>query len=214
MSPIVQEEIMFNYLFQGLLLGFAYEAPIGIQNLYVINTAVQEDRKVTLEVAMATIFFDISLAIACFFGVGGLIDTFPLLKSIILLSGSIVVIYIGLILIRSYPEVSKDINVTSSTLLKVITNCFVITWFNPQALIDGSLLLGGFHASLPYQMTNYFIFGVCAASFTWFLSLAAITSFFRSKFDPVIIRWINIVCGVIIIFYGFKLGYSFIQLFC
>jgi len=27
---------MFNYLLQGLLLGFAYVAPIGIQNLLII----------------------------------------------------------------------------------------------------------------------------------------------------------------------------------
>jgi L-lysine exporter family protein LysE/ArgO len=203
---------MFSFLLQGLLLGFAYVAPIGIQNLYVINTAIRENRIRTLEVALVTIFFDISLALACFFGVGTLIDTFPLLKGIILLFGSIIVIYIGLILIRSNPKISNDATLGNCTLLKIIGNCFVITWFNPQAIIDGSLLLGGFHASLPYGMSNYFILGVCMASFTWFLSLAAITSFLRSKFNNTMIRSLNLACGSIIIFYGVKLGYSFIQL--
>lgn len=202
---------MFGYILQGLLLGFAYVAPIGIQNLYVINTAIQNDKKITFEVAMATIFFDISLALACFFGVGTLIDSFRLLKGIILLSGSIVVIYIGWTLIRSHPEIRKDIYMKNYSLLKIIVNCFVITWFNPQAIIDGSLLLGGFHASLPYAMSNYFIFGVCSASFIWFSVLSVIISFFHSKFNNTLIKRINIACGLIILFYGVKLGYSFIQ---
>jgi arginine exporter protein ArgO len=115
---------MLKYLFQGLLFGIAYVAPIGTQNLYVINTATRKSR----------------------------------LKHIRL-----------------------------------------------------HLLLGGFRASLPSEMSKYFILGVCIASFVWFNALAAFISKFRSKFNN-IIKWINITCGVILILYGLKLGYSFIQL--
>ena len=202
---------MYYYLLQGLLLGLAYVAPIGIQNLYVINIAVLEGRKKGFEVALITIFFDISLALACFFGVGILIDMFPVFKGITLFAGCIVVIFIGFKLIRSHPQISNNVEIEHDNLLKVTGICFAITWFNPQAIIDGSLLLGGFRASLPYGMSNYFIMGVCIASITWFLSLATITSLFRSKFNNMVMRWINITCGVIIIFYGLKLGRSFIQ---
>ena len=147
--PLVKVIMMFNYLLQGLLLGFAYVAPIGIQNLYLINTAVRETRKRTLEVALIIIFFDISLALACFFGVGILINTFPVLNGLILLAGSLLVIYIGITLIRSHPQIANDVDLESKSLLKVIGVCFAITWFNPQAIIDGTLLLGGFNASLP-----------------------------------------------------------------
>lgn len=200
-----------EYLLQGLLLGFAYVAPIGIQNLYVINISVRKDSKSALKVALVTVFFDISLAMACFFGVGALIDTFKFLKGAILLSGSMVVIYIGMNLIRSHPELASDTVIENTKFLEIIGKCFVITWFNPQAIIDGSLLLGGFYASLPNGMSNYFIAGVCMASFTWFLSLAAAISFFRSNFNNATIKWINIACGLVIIFYGLKLGYAFVQ---
>lgn len=33
--------------------------------------------------------------------------------------------------------------------LKVIATACLVTWFNPQALIDGALMLGAFKASLP-----------------------------------------------------------------
>ena len=202
---------MYNCFLQGLLLGLAYVAPIGIQNLYVINAAVLQGRKRAFEVALVTIFFDISLALACFFGVGILIDTFPMFKGITLLLGSIAVVSIGIVLIRSHPQISSDLDTENRSLLNIAGTCFAITWFNPQAIIDGSLLLGGFRASLPYGMANYFILGVCMASITWFLSLVTVTLFFRSRFNSVIMKRINILCGSIIIFYGLKLGYCFIQ---
>jgi len=201
---------MFKYILQGLIFGIAYVAPIGTQNLYLINTAMRESKFKTYQVALITIFFDISLAISCFFGIGFLVQKFSVLKGIILLFGSIVVVYIGIGLIRSTSQTSGGETVDSS-LIKTIGSCFAVTWLNPQAIIDGSLLLGGFRTSLPSEMAIYFILGVCLASLLWFNVLATFVSTFQNKFNKMI-KWINIICGMILIFYGFKLGYSFIQL--
>ncbi|WP_026884753.1 LysE/ArgO family amino acid transporter [Clostridium akagii] len=201
---------MFKYILQGLIFGIAYVAPIGTQNLYLINTAMGESKFKTYQVAFITIFFDISLAISCFFGIGFLVDKFSILKGIILLFGSVVVVYIGIGLIRSNSQ-SSDSEMADNSLIKTIISCFAVTWLNPQAIIDGSLLLGGLRTSLPSEMAIYFILGVCLASFLWFNVLATFVSMFQNKFNR-IIKWINIICGIILIFYGFKLGYSFIQL--
>lgn len=201
---------MLNYILQGFLFGLAYVAPIGTQNLYVINTATQKNTFNTYKVALITVFFDISLAISCFFGIGFLIDKFFVLKEVILLFGCIVVIYIGARLFRSSSQVSSEQKIENS-LIKIIAACFAVTWLNPQAIIDGSLLLGGFRSSLPQAMSSYFLIGVCFASFVWFNTLATVVSKFLTKFNN-IIKYINFVCGAILIFYGIKLGYSFIQL--
>lgn len=204
---------MYEYLMQGMLLGFAYVAPIGTQNIFVINTAIRKSRLKAYEVALITIFFDISLAISCFFGVGALMERFSLLKMLILLFGSIAVIYIGLGLMRQVPEIRSEETVDiNKSLIKIIWTCFAVTWLNPQAIIDGSLLLGGMRAALPVESSSYFILGVCLASFIWFNTLATIISLLKSKFNVKGIRIINLVCGVIIIFYGLKLAYSFVKL--
>jgi len=164
-------------------------------------------------VAFITIFFDISLALSCFLGVGALMERFNLLKMLILLLGSIAVIYIGVGLVKQVPQVQSEDNVdVDKSLIKIIWTCFAVTWLNPQAIIDGSLLLGGIRASLPVEMSSYFILGVCLASFIWFNILATIISLLKSKFNVKAIRIINLVCGVIIIFYGLKLVYSFVKL--
>ena len=204
---------MFKYLIEGLLVGFAYVAPIGTQNIFVINTAIRKSRLKAYQVAFITIFFDISLALSCFFGIGALMERFDLLKMVILLLGSIAVIYIGVGLMRQVPEIKSEdtVNVNKS-IIKIIGTCFAVTWLNPQAIIDGSLLLGSSRASMSVDMGIYFIIGVCLASLIWFTSLATIVSLFKSKFNIKVIRIINLICGVIIIAYGFKLAYSFIKL--
>ena len=60
---------MPTYL-QGLTIGLAYVAPIGMQNLFVINSALTQPRRRALLTALIVIAFDISLALACFFGIG------------------------------------------------------------------------------------------------------------------------------------------------
>lgn len=202
---------MMQYLIQGMILGFSYVAPIGMQNLYVINTAISMNKRKAYEVAFITIFFDITLSIASFFGIGVLMDKVNFLKLAILFLGAIVVIYIGVGLIKSKPQLSNKV-VVNTSLSQIIMGCFTVTWFNPQAIIDGSLLLGSFRASLPFYALKYFIAGVCAASFIWFTSLATAFSVFKNNFNEKLLRKINIVCGCIIIYYGAKLAYSFIVL--
>ena len=63
---------MPTYL-QGLTIGLAYVAPIGMQNLFVINSALTQPRRRALLTALIVIAFDISLALACFFGIGALV---------------------------------------------------------------------------------------------------------------------------------------------
>lgn len=201
---------MFQVLFQGLLFGLAYVAPIGTQNLYVINTATTQSRMKAYQVALITVIFDISLAIACFFGIGILIEEFDIVKKAILLLGGAIVTYIGIGLIRSTAKLTTS-EAVDTTLIKTILSCFAVTWLNPQAIIDGSLLLGGFRATLDADMAKYFIMGVCMASFTWFFTLATFITRFKEKM-PRIIKWINLICGSILVFYGLKLMFSFVQL--
>ena len=193
---------------QGFLMGLAYVAPIGVRNLFVINSAISQKRARALLIALIVVFFDVTLAFACFFGIGFLINKLEWLKLIILLIGSLIIIYIGQGLIRSKSSF-KESSDTNISLVKVITTACVVTWFNPQAIIDGSMMLGAFRVDLAASDATYFILGVVSASFTWFTGVTLFVSFFRDKLNDKVLRVINIVCGAIIIFYGIKLLLSF-----
>ena len=152
---------------QGLTMGLAYVAPIGLQNLFVINTALTQKRSRAYLTALIVIFFDVTLAFACFFGIGAIMQRFEWLRMAVLLVGSGIVIWIGIGLLRDRgPEdTAADVDVPWA---KVVTTACVVTWFNPQAIIDGT-------------------------------------------FSRNVLRIINLVCGSVVIFYGGKLLWSFLQ---
>lgn len=200
-----------GYFFQGLTMGLAYVAPIGLQNLFVINSALTNTRRRALLTAWIVIFFDVTLAFACFFGIGAVMERYQWLQMVILCVGSLIVIYIGIGLLRAKAE-EIDRSKTTDSVRKTISSACVVTWFNPQAIIDGTMMLGAFHVTLPAQQSIPFISGVGIASCLWFTGITLAISLFSDRFNAKTLRMINVVCGVIIIFYGCKLMWNFIQL--
>ena len=196
---------------QGLTMGLAYVAPIGLQNLFVINTALTQPKPRVYLTALIVIFFDVTLGMACFFGVGAVMSAVPLLEKAILLVGSGIVIWIGLGLVRAHDTMDTSTKV-DIPILRVISTACVVTWFNPQALIDGTMMLGAFKATLPEGMDLFFVAGFASASVLWFTGISTVISLFSAKFTDRTLRIINVICGAVIIFYGFKLLWSFLQI--
>ena len=200
-----------NIYLQGLLLGLSYCAPIGMQNLFVIDTALTQRRRRLYPIIFIVVFFDVTLGLACFLGAGALMEALPWLQKIILGIGSLLVIYIGIGLVRSKASLDggRDVNVP---LWKAAATACVVTWFNPQALIDGTMMLGAARATLPAHTDAFFIGGFASASVLWFTFLGTAVSLLGSKINEKVLTVINKVCGAFIIFYGCKLLYSFVKL--
>lgn len=198
------------YFLQGLTMGLAYVAPIGMQNLFVINSAMTQPLARLYLTALIVVFFDISLAVACFFGIGAVMEHSEWLRLTVLGIGSLLVIRIGLGLLRSTPPADTHVQV-DVPLRQVITSAFVVTWLNPQALIDGSLMLGAFRATLPAAQSSAFILGVATASALWFFGISTAISLARTRVSPQLLRGINLACGVVIVFYGCRLLWEFVR---
>ena len=221
--------------FQGLTMGLAYVAPIGMQNLFVINSALTRTRRNALITAVIVIFFDIVLSLACFFGIGALMQAHPWLQTVVLGLGGAVVVRIGLGLLLPKKKSTSENGAgagavaaaTASTaspvagaeapakrlglrgLLKTVGTACVVTWFNPQAIIDGTLMLGAFSATLTVGQSTPFITGVETASALWFFGITLLVSLFSHRFSPRIVTAMNRVCGAVVVLYGVKLLIDF-----
>ena len=115
-----------GYYLQGLTMGLAYVAPIGLQNLFVINSALTHTRRRALLTAWIVIFFDVTLAFACFFGIGAVMERYQWLQMVILFVGSIIVIYIGIGLPRAKAE-EIDRSQAAGSIRKTISSACVVT---------------------------------------------------------------------------------------
>lgn len=199
-----------DFYLQGLALGLAYVAPIGMQNLFVINSALTQTRLRALVTALIVIFFDVTLALACFFGIGLVMQKYPPVQLGILLLGGLVVVYIGISLLKS--SVQQIGSAVQMPLGKTVWAACVVTWFNAQAVIDGTMLLGAFKASMTEAQSLHFLFGVISASCLWFISLALIVSLAGSLITPRTLNLINKICGTVIIIYDIKLFWHFAEM--
>lgn len=199
-----------DFYLQGLALGLAYVAPIGMQNLFVINSALTQTRLRALVTALIVIFFDVTLALACFFGIGLVMQKYPPVQLGILLLGGLVVVYIGVSLLKS--SVRQIGGAQQMPLGKTVWAACVVTWFNAQAVIDGTMLLGAFKASMTEAQSLHFLFGVLSASCLWFVALAMVVSLAGSLVTPRVLGLINKICGAVIAVYGLRLLWHFAEI--
>lgn len=198
-----------DFYLQGLALGLAYVAPIGMQNLFVINSALTQTRLRALVTALIVIFFDVTLALACFFGIGLVMQKYLPVQLGILLLGGLVVVYIGVSLLKS--SVRQIDGAQQMPLGKTVWAACVVTWFNAQAVIDGTMLLGAFKASMTEAQSLHFLFGVLSASCLWFVTLAMVVSLAGSLVTPRVLGLINKICGAVIAVYGLRLLWHFAE---
>ena len=201
---------MINTLLQGFAFGIAYVAPIGVQNIFVINNSTSNNYKYILKIIWFVILFDILLALTCFFGIGIIFEYIPFLKIILLCIGCIIITYMGLCLILKKNELEIE-NKNHLKINQIVISSFAVTWLNPQAIIDGTILFGGLRSTLTENYAYLFIIGVCFASIVWFNLLALIVQKIMDKLKK-IVRYINIICGTVLIFFGIKLGYLFVNI--
>ena len=156
-------------------------------------------------------FFDVALSVTCFYGMGAIMSSSVWLELALIFVGSIVVIIMGTKILKSSDNTELNDNV-EIPITKVIATSCVVTWFNPQAIIDGSMLLGTSKAAIPSEYGTAFIISCAVASVCWWFIMPSVVYHFKSKFSNKVLRIISIVCGIFIVVYGCKLFVSGIQL--
>ena len=190
---------------RGAAVGLAYLAPIGLQNLFVIHSALFHPRRRAMLVAAIVIFFDVTLALASFLGAGVVLEALPGIRKAVLLIGGHVLMLMGFKLVRAKVAERGEESSAKSSLWKSAVAAFVVSWMNPQAIIDATILLGAARASVPPGTDWVFMGGMALASCLWFTSLTLIVSLLGDRFTPRVLRWLNVICGVCLFIYGASL---------
>lgn len=197
-----------NSLLSGLWLGLCYAAPLGQQNFFVIGASSKGGLNNALRVALIVSLMDISLAVACFYGVGIVLEQWPFFESAIKGLGAIFLFYIGWSLLKPETIAIQTKDKQALAAWSIIKSCFILTWFNAQALIDGTAIFGGMKASLDPEQVNYFIAGAALGSAVWFFSICIFFGLAGKKISPRFFRWINTLCGLMLMTFGLKLVVS------
>lgn len=190
---------------KGMLIGFAFVAPIGMQNIFVFNNALSNTTKRAVLNSLFIWFFDALFSLVAFYGIGALIIKNEMVKLAIMGIGGLLILWIGYTIIRSARAAVEFGSLQAMPLKKVILTAFVAVWGNPQALIDGTLMLGALRGDMTASQTLPFMVAVLMATASWFFGIAILFSIFRNKVSPKFLMWVNLISALIIIGYGLTL---------
>ena len=190
---------------RGILIGFAFVAPIGMQNIYMFNNALSNKMSKALLYNFLVWFCDALFSFAAFYGIGALISANEIVKIIVMLIGGALTSYIGFNIIRSAKQTAIGSDRKKQTLKQALMTALIVSWGNPQAMIDGTMMLGASRATLTFEQSILFITGVITASFIWDHGITIGFNLLRDKLPKKFLLAINLISGIIVAVYGLYL---------
>lgn len=196
---------------QGLLIGLAFVAPIGMQNIYVFNNGLSYKLSRALLYTLFVWVFDALFCFAAFYGIGALINKNALIKIIVMILGGSLTVYIGYNIIRSANQRAITGDENSISVKQALLQAIVVSWANPQALIDGTMMLGASRGTLTTTESMFFIIGVITSSFVWDMGMTSAFNVLRHRMPAKVLTAINLISGIIVLGYGIFLIWNGIQ---
>ena len=184
------------------MAGFAYVMPIGAQNIFLIHSSMKLGAPRNLLVAFYVFLADLSLAFIGFLGVGQILTSSFVLRIILSLLGSLVLFMMGYKLITSsqITEVGED----SKKDVGYLKTAVLVTYANPQAIIDGALIYGALRTTYSSGNLTSFFMGNVTASVLWFGGLSNAVAVFKNTKVLSNLKWVERVCGVLMFLMGAK----------
>ena len=193
---------MTSVVLRGMLISIALVSSIGMQNLFVFNSAMSNRFHRAMLICLFVWLADTTLTTVAFLGVGALISHYLWLKIVIMLLGGLIVIWMGFGILRSASQIELGKNNSQLPLKEAFASAWIVTFANPQAIIDTSITMGALRGPLSDNEVLPFFFGIILATAIWFFGITLIVNILKNRLPKRILMWINIISGVIVMGYG------------
>ena len=197
---------IYIWIFTSLSLILA----IGAQNAFVLKQGIKKEN--IFVICLICTISDAVLIFAGVFGLGSLVQNFPIIKQIALYGGFLFLLFYALKSFHScfFKDLSMDTSsdYARSNLKKNILLTLAFTWLNPHVYLDTMILIGS--VSTKFKDENL-IFGVGAslASFCFFFALGYLARFLAPIFArPISWKILEFFVGLIMLALAFMLLFA------
>jgi L-lysine exporter family protein LysE/ArgO len=197
---------MLNAIVAGFALGGGLIVAIGAQNAFVIRQGVLNQH--IFWVCLFCAFSDAILIWSGTFGLGLILQQFPLLIPIMTYGGVLFLTWYGIKAARralNPAGLSEDAKSTSN-LFVALASCAAFTWLNPHVYLDTVVLVGSIANARPLGEQIPFATGASLASFLWFFAIGYGAKALRGPLSrPAVWRSIDAGIAFIMFWLAFKL---------
>ncbi len=193
---------MLAVYLRGVLISIALVSSIGMQNLFVFNSAMANRLRRAMLIASFVWLADTTLTVVAFLGMGALIERFAWLKLLILLVGGGIVVWMGIGIIRSANATTLAGETKSLPLKEAWLAAWAVAFANPQAIIDTSVSFGAMRSTLANGEVLPFLLGVLTSTALWFFGVTLIIGVLKNRLPKRFMLWLNLISGAIVVIYG------------
>lgn len=181
----------------GFFLALSLILAIGAQNAFVLRQGIRgEHVLLTVVTCCISEFFLVSLGVA---GFGALIIAAPWITQVILYIGAAFVFVYGAMSFKSALTSTEALNIdgqAAKSWQAVLTTTLALTWLNPHAYLDTTMLIGSLSAQYGAFRWHFGIGAVLGASLFFFV-LGYGARLLRPLFEqPMAWRVLDVIVGL------------------
>ena len=195
-----------SYLIKGFLIGFAIAAPVGPIGVLCIRRTLSNGRLTGFLSGLGAATADMLYGSVAAFGLTVIQDILTGQKFWLRLIGGIFLLYLGIRTYLSKPaQSSANARSTNNGLAGAYLSTVFLTLTNPATIISFTVIFAGLgfaNINGNYLTAAFLVGGVFGGSATWWLTLSIGIGFFRERFTPGWMIWVNRIAGAVITVFG------------
>jgi threonine/homoserine/homoserine lactone efflux protein len=194
-----------EFLYKGLILGFSVAAPVGPIGILCINRTINKNFAAGFVSGLGAATADLIYGLIAGLGLTA-ISTFLINQKLwIQLIGLVFLFYIGIkTIIKKENEIKFSAD-TDKGLLKDYLSTLILTITNPMTILFFIAVFAGLGLSKNVNGFNsiiQLIIGVFIGSGIWWMFLSGLTNKLKTKINKSVLNKIDLVSGILIIFFG------------
>ncbi|RPI30346.1 MAG: lysine transporter LysE [Chloroflexota bacterium] len=200
-----------NNILQNIILGITLAAPVGPASIAIIKSGLQGGFFSAIKTALGVITADVTYIFVAYFGLASFI-TIPLVKTLILAFGMVVLAYLGFQTIRGALS-KKEITITERPVRRnSFFEGFAVNISNPMAVVWWLGLIGSILATSTQAATNgsalLYALTVVIGIMLWHTGLSVFSHFSKRLFSSTILKYISIASGIVLFGFALRFGYN------
>ena len=189
---------------RGALIGLAIAAPVGPIGVLCIRRTLADGRLTGFVSGLGAATADLCYGLIAVLGLTALADLLVGVSFWSRLIGGLFLCYLGFRTLLARPA-EQPTAVNGRGLLGAYLSTLFLTLTSPATIIAFTAIFAGLGAGSvadSYLEGVLLASGVSVGSALWWLFLSSTTSMLRSRITPELLRWVNVIAGLIILGFG------------
>ncbi len=194
-----------SFLIKGLILGFAIAAPVGPIGVLCIRRTLADGKMNGFFSGLGAATADMFYGAVAAFGLTAVQKILVGQQFWLHILGGCFLLYLGLRTFFTGPAKQAVVSEARRGLVSAYLSTLGLTLTNPATIISFTVIFAGLQLGVTngnVLSAGLLVSGVFLGSAAWWLTLSSIVGFFRKKFTPEWMAWVNRLAGLIIFVFG------------